>query len=254
MIQIVKNKRPAVNDVRMICDRKLSRHLDSTPLLSLINNCANCLAVLGRPGSGKTTKVLSWLDSEGVFKGCYENMFFIFPESSQRSASQFFDKYADELEGNIYNECNAETLLEIEQRAKDDASTKDLDDNGRPAFYKSILVIDDAQQMFKQRDVSIVLDRLVQNRRHNHLSIILICQTFRKMPVSIRSSLTGVMLFKPSLTDFIKISSEFFTLDDATVKAIYKTVFEGNHQKGDFLFHHPDSARYFRNFDELILS
>jgi len=254
MIKVKKNVVPEIKPIRMGCDHPLSPHLNNTPLLALNNHTGCIWAVLGKPMSGKTTKVLEFLNSADIFKGVFENIFFIIPPNSRKSARKFFDKYDEELEDNCYDECNVQNLLDIERRIDESANTTDVDENGKPCLYKSLLIVDDCQSVFKHADIMTVLGRLVLNRRHTQTNLMLLCQNYISMPTNIRSALSGIMIFKPSLRDWGGICREFIPRDFNEMVAVYKYCFGANHHLGDFLFYHFGSARMFRNFDELLFN
>jgi len=251
-IKIKKNKEPATSRIQMNCDKGIDPRLNEHELLR-VNNDLSSMAwlILGKRGSGKTSKMLEFFNSRKIFKGVFHNVFFIIPPASRNSAKAFFDKY--ELDDCIFDECNIETLHYVEDFARGEVHTDDVDEDGNQAFYTTALVIDDCQDVFKHADITRELGRLINNGRHYHLSVFLLCQTFRTIPTVVRSGLTGIMIFKPSLREFRVSSDELFPLEEEKKKELYNICFSKEHKLGDFLFHHFASNKYFKNFDRLLL-
>ena len=50
----------------------------------------------------------------------------------------------------------------------------------------SLLIIDDMAEKLKNKDIAYTLNRLIQNRRHKRLYIMILVQVYNKLPVSTR--------------------------------------------------------------------
>ena len=87
-IYLKKNKELKLNMPQFVCDSSpIGDHLNQYPMLSHLNNYG-CNAFIGKPGSGKTSLVVSFLSSKGknkIFRKCFNHILLVMPESSRKS-------------------------------------------------------------------------------------------------------------------------------------------------------------------------
>ena len=88
MISLKKNKALNLNIPSFTCDQNpLGEHLNKYDMLSHLN-CYGFTCLLGKPGSGKTSIVISWLTGKGknkIFRKVFDNVVVVMPESSRNS-------------------------------------------------------------------------------------------------------------------------------------------------------------------------
>ena len=77
MIQIKKNKSLKLDIPNFICDDGINQNLNNYPMLSHFNKYC-FTGVIGKPGSGKTSLIMSWLTSKKVFKKMFCSITLIF--------------------------------------------------------------------------------------------------------------------------------------------------------------------------------
>ena len=73
MIQIKKNKELKLERPIFTCDDGINPNLNKYPMLSHFNKY-NFTGVIGKPGSGKTSLIMSWLTSKKIFKKMFHHV------------------------------------------------------------------------------------------------------------------------------------------------------------------------------------
>jgi tyrosyl-tRNA synthetase len=103
----------------------------------------------------------------------------------------------------------------------------------------------------KDAEISKKLKELVFNRRHKHLSIIFLVQSWISVPKDIRKMFSNIFIFKVSKIEMENIFNEVIELSKDYIMPLMKIVYDKPYQ---FLFINTDSQRLFKGFDELIIS
>jgi hypothetical protein len=232
MLSIKKNKTPQLKVCQMICDEKLHPKLDKYDLTSFLNNHSTTLMV-GRPGSGKTSILYSFFQSRDIMRNVFDKIFLMQPESSRQSMrDKLFDKIPDEQK---YNELNLENLMDIENNLSE---------------YNNVIIFDDMGSYLRNADIRKKLKELVFNRRHIHLSIIFLVQTYLSIEPDIRKLFNNLFIFKTSKKEMETIFDETVELNKDYILPIMKLVYDKPHQ---YLFINTDSQRLFKGFDEILI-
>ena len=164
--EIVENTIPNMKKPTFNVDKILPEKLNEYPLTSTLNK-SFILALLGKPASGKSSFLISLLQSKNLFKKIFENIIIFIPPNSRNSDNNnFWEKNLPPE--NIYDELTLETLTEAYERCKENAKEG----------YKSLLVFDDVQKDFKGECEKLLLD-IFNNRRHVLTSIIICIQSYK---------------------------------------------------------------------------
>ena len=114
-MKIQKNKAPKLKHCKMNCDSGLSQKLDNYE----INKFMICHATnlfIGKPGSGKTSLVVSLFKSKEIFKNVFHNIFLFRPIQSRASME---DDIFESIP-NKYDELTYENLEEVMNQIKDE--------------------------------------------------------------------------------------------------------------------------------------
>ena len=231
-ISIKENDKPKLRHCPMVCDTKLHSKLDKYDLTSFLNSHSTTL-FLGKPSSGKTSLLYSFLKSKELLRNVYDKIFLFQPEQSRASMKdKLFDNIPDDQK---YNELNLESLNDVETS---------LDEGN------NIIIFDDMTAYLKDNDISKKLKEFVYNRRHKHLSIIFLVQSWLSVPKDIRKLFSNIFIFKVSKKEMETIFEEVIELPKDYIIPIIKLVFDKPYQ---FLFINTDSQRMFKNFDELLI-
>lgn len=237
-IHIKKHVVPDLKKVKFNCDCKLHDKLDEYELLANLNR-SHFLAYIGRPGSGKTSMMTSFLKSKSAFRGVYENIYIIIPPTSRQSIeNSFFEKNLPDE--NLYDELSIENLEEIQDRIEANSQ----------AGERTLLIMDDVQKDLKNNDIRKLVLHLNNNKRHLKLSMWLLAQNFTKMEKQLRMNLTDLIVFKVGKVELQNIFDELVEMDQPTFKKIQKYLFK---EPYDFMYLNTNSQRLFSNWDEIVI-
>ena len=230
MLTLKKNKAPAMKPCPMLCDEGLHPKLDEYDLTRFLN-CHQASLIVGKPASGKTSVLYSFFKSKKLLKSTYDKIFLFQPETSRASMKDpIFDGLPDEQK---FNELTLESLQDMEAQ---------LEGN-------SCLIFDDMTAYLKDKEIQKKLKELIYNRRHLHLSIFFLVQTWYSVPKEIRKVFTNLFIFRVNKAEFKAIADEMIEGHADKTDEILKLVYDKPHQ---FLFINVDSQRCFKNYDEII--
>jgi AAA15 family ATPase/GTPase len=80
----------------MLCDKKLHKKLDDYELTKFLN-CHSTNLIVGKPGSGKTSMLYSFMKSKKLLAKVYDKIYLFQPEQSRQSMKdKLFDKLPDD--------------------------------------------------------------------------------------------------------------------------------------------------------------
>ena len=97
-ITIKKNLKPTFEVIGMLCDKPLSKDLNKYELTRFLN-CHSTNLLIGKPGSGKTTLMLSLFNK--MLRGCFHNIYLFQPSYSRASMKKdIFEELPDEQKAN----------------------------------------------------------------------------------------------------------------------------------------------------------
>ena len=242
MIKIIKNPNVKINIPKFLCDtNSVGEHLLDHPLTALLN-VYGFLCVIGRPGSGKTSLTISLITQKNpkIYRKTHHHVIILMPENSISSLKNNpFKVLADE---NIYHELNDTSIDSIYNKI--DGYSKDDE--------KTLLFIDDmTSDLKKSKFIIDTFKKLVYNRRHLKLNIIITAQSFVNLPLDIRKNIQNLIMFKPPKKELEVVFNELFESKKNMFMDIMRLVFDDKH---NFLFLNVPSQRMFKNFDELIIN
>ena len=232
MISIKENDKPKLKVCEMICDVKLHAKLDKYELTQFLNNHSTTL-MIGKPKSGKTSLLYSFLKSKELLRNVYDKIFLFQPSQSRASMKdKIFDNIPDDQK---FEELNLENLNDVESS---------LDDGN------NIIIFDDMTAYLKDNEIQKKLKEFVFNRRHKHLSIIFLVQSWLSVPKDIRKLFTNIFVFKVSKNEMEQIFDEVVELPKQYILPLMKLTYDKPHQ---YLFINTDSQRLFKGFDEILI-
>jgi hypothetical protein len=230
-IELKENPKPKLRVCQMLCDTKLHPKLDEYDLTSFLNTHSTTLFI-GRPKSGKTSLLYSFFKSREIFKGTFDKVFLFQPAQSRASMK---DKLFDSLpEEQLFEELTLDNLESMEAQLSE---------------YNNVAIFDDMSASLKDSSIRKKLKELVFNRRHKHLTIIFLVQTYLSVEKDIRKLFSNLFVFKTSKAELELIFEELVELPKDYTLPIMKLVYDVPHQ---YLFINTDSQRMFKGFDEII--
>ena len=239
MIELLKNKEIKLKIPHFSCDdNAVGTHLNEHPLTQLLN-VYGFLCVIGRPGSGKTSLTISLLTQSNpkIYKKTHHHIIIVMPANSIGSIK------GDPFKGleNIYNEINDSIMNDI--YSKIDGWSKNDE--------KTILYIDDMTADLKKTKIIIdTMKKLIYNRRHLKLNIIITAQSYVNIPLDVRKNTQNLIMFKPPKKELEIVFSELIESKKEHFDSIMRFTYDGSH---NFLFVNVPAGRMFKNWDELII-
>ena len=238
-MRLLIHNKPKLKMPEFKVDEPLSKHLEDDPLLSNMNK-SFCCGLIGKAGSGKTSLMVSFLQTPKKFKKVFNKIYVFMPNSSRNSMkNNIFDVLPEDQ---LFEGVSYEILSEVYERLLE--STEDN--------HKSLLVFDDVQSYLKNKEVEVNLLHIIANRRHLRCSFFIIAQNYNKIPKNIRQSFTDILLFNVGKEEYINIYEENINLskdDFSKVLTEYRSIKKT--ESNSFIYIH-DKDKIFINWNEII--
>ena len=172
--------------------------------------------------------------SKPMLKGVYDRVFIVQPPSSRSSMSD--DIFGSLPEDQVFEDLDIETLTAIDENLHEGCNC---------------LIMDDVTASLKDNEIRKKLRQLIYNRRHKHLSILFLVQTWKSIHKDIRKIVNNVFAFRCSKSEFDDIFVELIEEKRRHLDEILKMVYDKEHQ---YLFINVESQRMFKGFDELVFN
>ena len=136
---------------------------------------------LGKAGSGKSSLVISFLNSKDAFKKCFHNVFLFCPANSRSSIKDdFWENNLEEEQ--IYDDLTIDNLIDVYSKIEQDALQG----------FESLIILDDVQKNLKG-DCEKFLLHIINYRRHNRICMWICCQNYKTIPLQVRLTLTDLL-------------------------------------------------------------
>lgn len=238
MTKIIEHIKPNLKMPIMLCDVELSNHLKEDPILKYFNKTFTC-GIFGKKGSGKTSLLISWLQTKYKFKKVFYQIFVFMPSTSRASIkNSVYDKLP---ENQLFEGVSFENLEEIYNILKENSSNKKF----------TLLIFDDVQSFLKNPEIEQNLLHIIQNSRHLRCCVFIIAQNWNKVPANIRNAFNDIILFNISKKEYNKIFEEWLEIDsdewDEVLNYYRKQKLIDDHS---FIFVH-EKNKIFVNFNEI---
>lgn len=234
-LSIKKNDKPDLTICKMKCDNLLHEKLEYYELTSFMNaHCTNLL--IGKPKSGKTALIYSFFKSKFLFKKIFTKIFIFQPSASRGSMSDnIFGQLPEEQ---IFDELSYDNLKSVIDVIK----TED-------PSHKLCIIMDDMTAYLKNKETLQLLKELIFNRRHLHVSVFFLVQTWKSVEKDIRKLFNNIFIFKVSKQELEDIGEEVIERDKKLLPLISKLVYNEPYK---YIFLNTESQRMFSGFDEII--
>ena len=218
-IEIKKNKELILDIPEFTCDNNpLGEHLNKYEMLGHLNSFS-FTAIIGKPGSGKTSLLIFFLTGKGnkkIFRKVFDHIHLVMPKSSRESMKKnpFKNHSADKM----YEELNfvsINTIYESLLSSRDEKET-------------SLSILDDVGAVLKNVEIGKKLRQIIYNRRHLKCHIVILLQSFLSIPKEVRKLITNCFMFKPSKVEFENFCEELFETKKDMALEIMKVAYFGN--------------------------
>jgi hypothetical protein len=245
-ITLIKNKKPDLPVCKMSCDVELNKNLNKYKLTSFLNKSQSTM-IIGKPGSGKTSLLYAFFKNEKptLFRDVFENIFIFQPKESSNSMTDkiFHDNLPDE---NIFYDFTEESLSEVFNRIKEENESEEYEGT----LNHCILIDDFTAKLRESPVIKSILKEILMNRRHLHISIFFIVQSYKSVEPDIRKLIDNFFIYRTSKQGLEQIFSEIVELPSKYIYPISNLVFD---KKFNYLFINTESKRMFKNWDEIII-
>lgn len=239
-LQIIQNKKPDLPICAMKCDEPLAPHLNNYEVTKFMNSHSINL-LIGKPGSGKTSLLYSLFKTRGkkkIFRKVFTHIYLFMPQQSRSSLKDnIFDVLPDDKK---YSELTVDNLEDVISRIK----TSDPDEN-------SVIIFDDMGAYLKNADTRRAFKELVYNRRHLHVSIFFLVQSWLSLEKDLRKLFSNIICFRVAKAEMENLFNEVIEQKKDQLHDVMKIVYDKPHQ---WMFINTDSGRIFKMWDELIFN
>ena len=237
MIRIKKTEKIEIIPPSFLCDYPLTEHLKDFPQFSYMN-VFNTTAILGRPGSGKTSMLISMLSQKGkdkIYHKAFDFVYVIMPTQSRNSLKKnIFEKHEP---SRLFDELTLENLQKIFKSVEENSLNKKT----------SLVIYDDVGASLKNNDIQFFLKEMSFNRRHLKLVQIFLIQSWISIPLTIRKLFSNLIVFKPNKIEWEKVVEE--TIEQE--KDIALGLLDLYKKPHDYLFINITNQKIFYNQDEV---
>jgi hypothetical protein len=237
MIKIKKSDKIEITPPCFKCDYNLTEHLVNYPQFSHLNKF-NTTAIIGKPGMGKTSTLISILSQKGkdkIYHKVFDSVFIIMPSQSRASLSKnIFEKHNP---SRLFDDLTLENLQRIYDAIEENSTNKKT----------SLVVYDDVTSNLKNKEIQSLLKKMSYNRRHLKLVQMFLIQSWIAVPLTIRKLFSNLIIFKPAKLEWLKICEETIEQDDDIALALLD-LYEDPH---DYIFVNVTNQKMYLNQDEI---
>lgn len=242
MISIKKNKDINLNIPKFLCDENaVGSHLNNHPLTQHLN-CYGLLVLIGRPGSGKSSFSISLMTQNNpiIYKKTHHHNIIVMPTNSINSLAK--NPFAKLPEENFFDVLDDSSIKEIYENVNEYSKEGE----------KTLLFIDDQTASLKSSKIVMeTLKKMIYNRRHLKLNIIITAQSYSNIPLDIRKNIQNLVLFKPSKKEFEIVFEELLENKKEICLDIMRETYDKKH---NFLFVNVPTQSMFKNWDDIIVT
>ena len=237
MIRIKKSEKLAIKPPEFLCDYCLTEHLKQYPQWSNLNKF-NTTAIIGKPGTGKTSTLISILSQKGdnkIYHKVFDFVYIIMPSQSRASlAKNIFEKHNP---SRLFDDLTLENLQRIYDAIEENSTNKKT----------SLVVYDDVTSNLKNKEIQSLLKKMSYNRRHLKLVQMFLIQSWIAVPLTIRKLFSNLIIFKPAKLEWLKICEETIEQEDDIALALLD-LYDDPH---DYIFVNVTDQKMYLNQDEI---
>jgi hypothetical protein len=174
------------------------------------------------------------MKSKHLLNKVYDKIYLFQPPESRVSMK---DKLFDQLpEEQKFNELTFENLSTVNDALNDEEN--------------SCVIFDDMGSHLKDPEIKKLLKEIIMNRRHKHVSIFFLVQTYFSIEKDMRRLFSNLFIFRVNKSTMENIFEEVVEEHKKSVDDIIKVVYNKPYQ---YLFINVSTQRLFKGFDELLI-
>lgn len=251
-IQEIRNTQfPAINPVEEIMKIFIPDIIDGVP-----NRNGLIWVINGSGGSGKTSMMLNFFKHNELYRGKFDNVYYICPGSSFDSVKDH--PFADHEK--VYHELTAELLYalydeldakkesyvanmkkwkqqQLERKKKTKKKPRIIEDEEfvqgeeeemleEPELEYHCIIIDDMADALKEKSIVKALNKILPKSRHLQVAIIFTLQSYKYFPKIARKQITNITIFKPKNSEeWNDIAKELLLMNQEDGLVIYDRIF-----------------------------
>ena len=242
-IEIKKNRELVLDIPEFTCDNNpLGEHLNKYEMLAHLNSFS-FTAIIGKPGSGKTSLLISFLTGKGnkkIFRKVFDHIHLVMPKSSRESMKK--NPFKNHSEDKMYEELNFDSINTIYDSLLSSSEEKE----------KSLLILDDVGAVLKNVEIGKKLRQIIYNRRHLKCHIVVPLQSCLSIPKEVRKLITNCFMFKPSKVEFENFCNELFETKKHMALEIMKVAYSET-KDHPYIMLNVETQKMYRKFDEIVI-
>ena len=218
----------------------IDTELEPKPKPPLPHKNGFAIAIVGAPGSGKSSVLFSLIKSRDAYRKRFHKVIAVIPSSSLDSLKS--NPLKDLPDEQRFEDLTFDSLEEIVEMVEENREDELL----------TLLLLDDVSAELQDPIILKKMMRLYLNRRHLKLSIISIAHSLTgkgALPYTIRKNLSHLILFKPSSSLDI-LNSDFLHMPKDKFKELTDYVYKDPH---DHLMIELNRNKLYKNFNALTL-
>ena len=228
---------PDLKHPRFVVDHRIKQVVKPFP------EQASYIVFCGASRSGKSSLMTSLLMISSMYKRVFHNVLLCIPEHSFTSMSTKDNPFIGLDEDKIFHDFDYDTLdlilHQIEYYAEQHEDT--------------LLIIDDYASELKNPKLLRLLCKMVNNRRHERLSIWMSVQTYRSIPLSNRRTINYLVLFK--MKNKAETKAVFDEMGGSLTKEQFNEMLKFVYDKPhEYLVCNRDHDEWWKGFNRLVIT
>lgn len=194
-------------------DAVLQKNLQK-PLSSI--KSGSLVIISGGSGSGKTNFLVNIFECHNDptshqkrdLKGCFHNIFIVSPSMSSFKDGNILAKLTNDVKFNSLDKF----LENYEDNIDEDE--------------ESCVIFDDIGNEIRAKENLNKFKKFIDNRRHKHMTIILLLQSLIQIPPQIRSSVNLIVSFKPKAKNERELLYDLTGMDRKHMQSFYNEIYQ----------------------------
>lgn len=201
------------------------------------------MAVVGRPGSGKTSLAINMLceskKGHRVYYRKFDHVGVFIPKGSLASLKNNpFESLPDD---DVYHSFDEAVLIDFEAKCEERRQQE-------PPETTLMFIDDYASELRCYGNLEKIFKRLCFNRRHLRLSIINCVQRLTAIPKAVRATFSHLLFFKATKTENEIIYKELIDVDKQKYIQLCEHCFQNKH---DTIFVNLNDLDFYHNFNKI---